>query len=480
MHAPPRHHTPRSDLPTRGGQVAAIAAAKGKPLLPWQRDFVDVALEYDPDTGLYRYGIIVLTVPRQSGKTTVVGSMADHRCISRPGARVWLTMQSGKMADSWMRNEHLPSLLPLGDPERKGAAYKPSLRAGEVGVIWRGLNSTFFTFPPKRDALHSKQSDFTVISEAWALSLEQGTDVRQAVRPTMATRRGAQLLVESTLGDDSSVFLDDYVQMGIESLTLDGTRVCIADYGIADDDDPEDLELLASKHPGYTGGLVPLQSLVDAREEFGTDVAGWARAYGNRATRTRETAIPAVVWAAAARPRPDVPARAGIGVDATPSGSHVAISAAWRDDQGEAFVEVIHAGPTDRDTPALLAKIAKANGGTLTVDRAALGALELLDAVARRHPSIEVRYLTMGEYASACGTFLRGVYDEQLHHFHQPELTAAVEVAAKRDLGDGGFGWRRRDSAGRIEALVSATVALKAFDTLPKAGPRPRLVIASR
>ena len=34
------------------------------------------------------------------------------------------------------------------------------------------------------------------------------------------------------------------------------------------------------------------QTLRDARADFGTDVAGWARAYGNRRTRTRTTVIP--------------------------------------------------------------------------------------------------------------------------------------------------------------------------------------------
>ena len=79
----PRHHTPRSDLPTRGGQVAKLSQAKGRPFMPWQQLAADVALEYDPDTGLNRYSTIVVTVQRQSGKTTWVGTLADHRCRAR-------------------------------------------------------------------------------------------------------------------------------------------------------------------------------------------------------------------------------------------------------------------------------------------------------------------------------------------------------------------------------------------------------------
>ena len=100
MSAPPRHHTPRSDLPTRGHGVAAIARAKGRPFMPWQQLAADVSHEFDPATGLYRYGIVVVSVPRQSGKTKLEGDVADHRCLTKPRARVWVTMQNGKTDDS--------------------------------------------------------------------------------------------------------------------------------------------------------------------------------------------------------------------------------------------------------------------------------------------------------------------------------------------------------------------------------------------
>jgi hypothetical protein len=438
--------------------------------MPWQRDAVDVMLEYDPATGLYRYGTIILTVPRQAGKTTLIGTLADHRCISRPNARAWITMQNGKTADSWMRNEHLPSLSRLGDPDSKRSPYRQSLRAGEIGPIWRRLNSTFFTFPPKRDALHSKQSDLAIISEAWAHSAEVGADIRQAIRPTMLTRRNAQLVVESTLGDDSSVFLDGYYDLGVESLTNPATRVCFIDYGIPDDADPEDLDVIAAHHPAF-GHTVNMQALVDAREDFRADPAlggasGWARAYGNRATRSRETAIPASAWTTAARPRVDVPERAGVGLDATPSGARVAVGLGWRDDD-QAFGELAYAGPPSRETPAMIVDLCRRNASPLVVDRGALGALELVDAVSRQRGAPEVVFLNMGEYAAACGVLYRGVLDDTWHHFNDPDLTAAAEIATKRDLGDGGFGWGRKTSAGSIAELGAVTVALKAADRLP-------------
>lgn len=482
MTATPRHHTPRSDLPTRGGQVAAIAEAKGKPLMPHQRLAADVALEYDPDTGLYRYGTIIKTVQRQAGKTLWVGDLADHRCIRRPGAKVRITMQNGKTADEWMREQHHETLVPaFGEPGRKASPYSLTLRAGSVGVQWRN-RSSFTTFPPKRNALHSKQTDLAIISEAWDYSAEQGADVIQALRPTMLTRANSQLVVESTLGDDSSVFLDGYYDMGVASLeSPDTTRVCFIDYGIADDVDPEDLQAVADAHPAY-GYTVTMTALRDAYEQFVTGkeeggIAGWARAYGNRATRTRTAAIPAAAWSTAGRPRPDVPPRTGLAFDVAPGGTRAAIAAGWRD-EGHAFVEVLHAGPVSRELPALLVALAKARRVPIVVDRGSMSALEVVDAIALQSPSTEVRFLSMAEYAQACGMFYRGILDDTVHHFNDPDLDAAVEVATKRDLGDGGFGWGRKGSAGSIAELVAATVALKAFDVLPKPKLPPVLVVS--
>src|SRR4051812_20443006 len=68
----PRFFTPRDEqFPTHGGAVGEIARRLGVPLMPWQQDLADVAYEYDPASGLFRYNEIDVTVPRQSGKTTL-------------------------------------------------------------------------------------------------------------------------------------------------------------------------------------------------------------------------------------------------------------------------------------------------------------------------------------------------------------------------------------------------------------------------
>lgn len=485
--AAPRHHTRRTDRPTRGGAVGKIALAKGRPLMPWQRDAADVALEFDPATGLPAYGIVVVSTPRQSGKTTLESDVADHRALTIPRARVWYTAQTGKDASAWMRDEHFPSLEAatiFGRPGSATCRYARSKRAGAEGINWKH-GSTFRVFPPLRDALHGKQSDLVFVDEAWALSPEKGADVRQAVRPTMATRPGAQLWIVSTMGDDGSSYFDGYVDQGRAALNDPNSRVCFIDYGLREDDDPEDLDLVAERHPAY-GETITMQSLVDAREDFrktpnadGTirdDPAGWARAYANVPTRTRETAIPAGVWAAAGRSDPGVPDLVGLGIDVTPDLRRAALAAGWRDTDGipglnvaagDGFVAVLHAGRNDRDFPELVASVARARRVGVSADRASAGALEVMDALARNHPDIAQTLTTTAQHVAACGQLDRGIREDTVHHLNDPGLTDAVAVATKRHLMDGGFAWGRKGSSGSIVELVAATVALGSFDRQP-------------
>src|SRR4051812_41305730 len=78
----PRWATPRSpERDTLGPRVAEVAAQLGMPLMPWQRDVIDVAMEVNPATGRLAYREVGLTVPRQSGKTSLILATAVHRAL---------------------------------------------------------------------------------------------------------------------------------------------------------------------------------------------------------------------------------------------------------------------------------------------------------------------------------------------------------------------------------------------------------------
>lgn len=112
----PRFGTPR-DLSrvTLGHEVGEVARRLRKPLMPWQQHAVDVALEVDPDTGELFYEEVVISVPRQSGKTTLLLALMIWRCLHmcrRLGTPQTVTYlaQSGKMARRKLEREFIPLL----------------------------------------------------------------------------------------------------------------------------------------------------------------------------------------------------------------------------------------------------------------------------------------------------------------------------------------------------------------------------------
>ena len=83
LSCPPRFGTPRSpERQTLGPAVGILAAMLGKPLMEWQQYVADVLLEIDPETGELAYNEWLLTVPRQSGKTTFLLAKNSHRCMA--------------------------------------------------------------------------------------------------------------------------------------------------------------------------------------------------------------------------------------------------------------------------------------------------------------------------------------------------------------------------------------------------------------
>lgn len=468
--------------------------------MPWQHDAAAVALEVDPATGLYARSTVIVTVPRQSGKTELEGVVADHRCLTLPRARAWITMQTGKDAAEWMRNEHASSLAAMG----RSTAWALSKRAGSTGIVWRN-GSTFTAFAPTRDGLHSKQGDLVYVDEAWAHGAEAGAALRQAIRPTMATRAGSQLWIVSTEGDAASVYLDDYLALGVASVTDPGNdRVAMVGYGVPRGTSADDLDTIAAHHPAH-GHTITTATLADARQDFGADTAGYLRAYGNLASVTRLAAWPPDVWEKCGRPRPDRPERFALAFDVTPDGSSVTIVAAWPapfltldadatpftktvaalanalDDPERAHVEILTPARTSgRDAIAYLAALTAPTDTPLQWDPTNPAAVDLADALAR-DKRIDRRYridaVTPRDMSGRCVAIGRHVTQQLVHHSRQPALTAAVEHAARVDIADGGWRWSRLHSAGDITGIIAATIALGAIPAIPQ--PRATRVLTA-
>jgi hypothetical protein len=436
----------------------------GRTLMPWQQQVVDVALEVD-ETGRFVYQLVVVTVPRQSGKTTLFGGVLEHRAITVGRARCWFTQQSGKDAVDWFINEHEPLLRPFD------GSYRLRRAMGSEMIRWHHTAGLVRPFPPTADALHGRVSDLVVVDEAWAFDLVRGQQLDMGIVPTQATRPNAQVWKVSTAGDATSTWWLGTVEAGRAAAQAGRTDgVAYFEWSCPDALDPTDPESWPAYHPAY-GRTIGASSMQGALELLGPDE--FARAYGNRWVSTTARVIPLAAWRSVQDPAAGPPetGRVAFGFDVAVDRSDGAVCAAWRDADGTARVEVADY----RDGTGWLADripelIERWRPRVVSFD-AAGPALDIADVLARAGVELG-EGLKAREYAAACSSLLEAITSDPpaIRVRPHPALDAAAAAAARRALGDA-WAWGRRQSSVSISALTAATVALWAWDHSTDSGP---------
>ncbi|MDG4863291.1 terminase large subunit, partial [Streptomyces sp. T-3] len=303
--AAPRWSTPR-DLraATWGGHVAKLAAAMGTPLMPWQITVADTALEIDPATGYLRYPLVVVTVPRQSGKSTLLRPVIARECLATDDASCWLTAQRRNDArDHWVNMVRSIERSPLGELTTCRRAN------GSESLTW-ATGAELRPFAPSEDALHGKTSRWVGVDEAWAFDAAQGAALMQAIVPTQATQEGAQIWIVSTAGTARSAWLRNMVDQGREECRAGGpASFAYFEWSIPDDSDLTDPQVYAEHHPAVGHTITPA-ALERARQAM--DPAEYARAYGNYWTTAAGFAIAPALWEACRTREPFAPGAARV------------------------------------------------------------------------------------------------------------------------------------------------------------------------
>jgi len=466
----PKFATPRDlEAPTLGGRQGKFARIwLGKPFMPFQQYIADVGgeLEFDHETGLWlpRRKLNVVTLQRQGGKSHMSMSRNGERAISRRHWRAWYTAQTGQDArDQFLKfHEEIIEGSPLEN--------LVNLKRGRGEEILRFANgSTIRPVPPTEEKLHGKQSDGVDIDEAWAFTKEIGQALVQAGSPTKLTRPWAQTWIWSAGGTAESTWLAELVARGRDG----DPAIGYFEFGIPDDADAEDLDVITEYHPAY-GHTITRRALADMRTDFGDDAPGWARAAGNRWTEIIGGAISFELWRGA-RYESFIPddAPAALGVARAADGSQVAIASAARLPDGTIVAEISHVLPTPYGAAEQIRAIARHNRAPVAVptsgpSKALFDDLEKLGGV-RLVPLVDG-----GDYSAACANLMDGLEAGVYKFREHPDLDAAVMVAGKRNIGDGAYVWARREAAVPVATLDAVTAATHAVRRL-RARRSPKL-----
>ena len=87
---------PNPDHKNDAKRLEAVAHMLGYTLIPWQKYVAQVATEIDPDTGSYYYDTVVLTTPRQCGKSALVDASSTYNASLGKRRRIVYAAQTGK------------------------------------------------------------------------------------------------------------------------------------------------------------------------------------------------------------------------------------------------------------------------------------------------------------------------------------------------------------------------------------------------
>lgn len=409
--------------------------------MPWQRFVADVGCELLP-SGLPAYREVVVTVPRQSGKTTLFLAWQVDRCLNwgRPQRSLY-TAQSGKDA----RDKWIDELFPL----LKGSALMPLIRAinegmGNEAVKFRKpVGSLIRLLSTSASSGHSKTAHQAVMDEIWA-----DTDNRreQGLRPAMLTVPDAQLLTCSTAGTEASTVLNRKVETGRNAALEDsGSGVAYFEWSIPDGMDIDDPASWPLFMPAL--GFTQTSETIAAEMQMMPELAERTRAYGNKKTAGKSTLLPEGIW----RQVCDLDAEPGeglaLGVDVAHDRSSAAIVAA-----DGSVCELVERRTGTGWVAERCNELAAKHGARVVMDFGG-PAGALADSIDRCGDDERLKGRTV---AQACVGLYDAIVDQHVLFRSAPELDEAAAAALKRPLGDT-FVWQRKAAGG--EVLMAASLA---------------------
>jgi Phage Terminase len=460
MTAEPRWSTPRTpSRSTLGGIAGNIAVALGTPLMEWQQRVLDVGLEQNED-GSFAYRDVTLTVPRQNGKSSLLLVLAMTRALSDDGQSIKYTAQHGAAA----RQKLIDDWLPMLKKSPLARYFKPRLTSGHEALLFQNGSSLGLVATTEKSG-HGSTVDLGILDESFA---HPDARVEQSIRPAMLTRPRAQLWVVSTAGTMAlSPYLWGKVEAGRQLVEAGVTSSsAYFEWSAEDDADPGDPATWWSCMPalGHT-----ITEAVVAADFAAMSTSEFQRAMLNRwVVSTVDPVIPLEVWNGLIDQRSSADGSIALAFDVTPDRSRSAIAVAGHRPDGRSHLEVVDHQPGTGWVVDRVVELVERHRPSGVYCDASGPAGSLMAEIERA--GVEVTAISGKEHAQACGLLYDAATQGTMRHLGTLELTAALDGAVKRPLGDA-WAWSRKSSSVDISPLVACTIALWGAQTSENEGP---------
>lgn len=474
------------------GPAIELAARGGLVLEPWQAAGLEVMMSVrsDGQWAAFEYGELI---PRQNGKTAefAVRALAGLLLLGEK-LIMWSAHEYKTALESFLLMQGIleelgevtgprRNLIDLGD----GVIIKVNNTNGEEEFTRLRMRDphTGRVLPKQRLKFlaRSKGSgrgfsgDVNLIDEAFAYTPAH----QSALMPTMTARPNPQICYASSPpldGESGEVLfaLRERVEQGGAAAEGLGWR----DFGLQGIDLAELAELepdardailddrarWCATNPALGRGRVTEESILRNRRamkwaDFARECEGvWPAPPGESGRVIRSTA-----WAALAAPGSRLVGTPTPAIDCTPDGTHTAIGFGGRrvdvdgDELDGVLVEIVESRPGTGWVVARAVELHQRHEpGEWLIDPGGPAGMLVKPLEAA---GIPLRYVTGRDYAGACGDFVAAVKNAKVWHLGDKILDAAVAAGRKREIGDGGWSWGRKNSDANIAPLVVATLA---------------------
>jgi hypothetical protein len=395
----------------------------------------------------YACDTIVISIPRQVGKTYLIGCILFALCLMKPGLKVIWTAQVKDTALETFEQFYDMSQRPKVKPH----ILRTPQGKGDEAIVFE--NGSVIEFGARDSGFGRGRTDVDVLvfDEGQHLSL-------QALENMGAAQNVADNPLCFVMGtpprpQDKGEF---FTMMRDEALAgeSDGTLYIemSADRGC----NPMDREQWRKANASFPHRTSE-RAMLRLRKKLKNDDSWNREALGIWDEVSRHQPI---VSDARWREMGDVGPGDGVrpdvlGVDMS-HGRLISVGACWIEGES-AHIEEVWAGS---DPEAAVEWISTAAGRrTEVVIDSASPATSLVAALKARR--VNVRVSTAGDMKSFCGEFENRASTDKLTHGMQESVTEAMKGGRKRAIRDaGGWGWDRRDPTCVIHPIVAATLAL--------------------
>lgn len=447
---------PDGIVTTAWPRIVAKCAEMGVSFDPWQHGIGSIALGKRRN-GKYAatVGGVVMSIPRQVGKTFLVGMIMIALCVIFPGFTALWTAHRTRTAS--MTFASMQAMV----KKKKIWPHIDAIRTSNGEQEIRFKNGSIIMFGAREQGFGRgfDKVDAEIFDEAQILSEKALEDMVPAAN--QSTQPSGALLFFMGTPPRPSDPGEEFSNRRSKALSGKAKNIVYVEFAADPQADPDDREQWAKANPSFPH-RTPVESIERMRENLTDDDSFKREALGIWDAEDSARVIDEDSWNAVADPASMAIDRLSLAIDVPPNRGVSSVSLAGLRADGRWHVELDDSRKgVDWVIPWVVARASKNRLHAVVVD-------EMSGLVERRRDRnyligtdilVTLAAAEGRDMAIACAKFYDGIIDRSVFHTDQPQVNVALSLARKRPLA-GGWAWNRKDAASDITPVVSHTLAL--------------------